>query len=176
MAESKQTDNDVQVVQEPIPRIRQENVTLDWEGIRSEELLQLKKSRSAKKGIITKVQNDVRSLMLDFANVDLVKSKLQELKGIVEDFNNAHAVYHEQLVDERDIEESNQYFDAVKLSTSDLAGEIANWIISSENASPKDSIINVTSRANSKLSRHSKSSSIFSVSSAKAKSAAKEQC
>ncbi|KAJ7385150.1 hypothetical protein OS493_017525 [Desmophyllum pertusum] len=111
-----------------------------------------------------------------------IKSKLQELKRIVEDLNNAHAVYHEQLVDVHDIEESNQYFDAMKLSTSDLAGKITNWIISSKNASPRlppeepspeDSISNVASCANSKLSHHSKSSSIGSISSAKAKAAAK---
>ena len=37
-------------------------------------------------------------LITDRANVDLVKVKLEELNVLVEDFRNAHAVYHNQLV------------------------------------------------------------------------------
>ena len=44
------------------------NSTLGWDGVQSEKLLQLKRSRSSKKGILTKAQNEIKGLMLNSNN------------------------------------------------------------------------------------------------------------
>ena len=87
----------------PNGRIKERNHTLDWEGIDSERLQALKQSRSATKDLVTKAQNDVRHLMRDSTNIELVKTKLEDLNLIVEDFNNAHHAYHQNLTDEHAI-------------------------------------------------------------------------
>ena len=53
----------------------------------------LKRTRGAKKGIVTKAQNEIRELMLDFGNIELVQRKVQ----ILQEFEGAYAAYHEQL-------------------------------------------------------------------------------
>ena len=174
-------------------RIKERNHTLDWEGIDSERLRALKQSRSATKGLVTKAQNDVRNLMRDSTNVELVKTKLEDLNLIVEDFNNAHHAYHQNLSDEHAIKESNEYFEAVNQSMADLVNEVARWIEPSINLpaetltsatveppelKPEDSVSNVGSRASTKLSRRSgsvtsRASRASSISAAKTKAAAK---
>ena len=180
MADSKQTDdmNDGQ-----LGRIRERNRTLDWEGIDFERLQTLKQARSAKKGLITKAQNDIRDLMLDFANVTVVKAKLEELKKIVDDFNEAHSAYHSQLTDERDLFESDEYSKAVNQSVTDLASDIASWVVSEDFATPRlslpprvkspkpeESVSNVGSKSSAVSSKASRSSS---VSAGKARAAAR---
>ena len=81
MAESKQITDEQN---EQSSRVRERNRTLDWEAIGLERLNALKQARSAQKGLVTKAQNEIRDLMLDFANVTVVKEKVDELKKIVD--------------------------------------------------------------------------------------------
>ena len=168
-----------------ISRVRQENITLDWEGVRSEKLLQLKRSRSSKKGILTKTQNEIQRLMLNSNNYDLVKDRIEEFKQFLQEFKDAHAAYHSQLRDENEIKESNNYYDATVRLGTDLARDVGNWISSTESQEelhPEDSVSNAGSRASSKFSRRSKKASTIgsrtssrasSISAAKVKAAAK---
>ena len=152
-------------------RNRERNRILDWEAIDLENLRKLKQARGAKKGLITKAQNGIKELMTDRANVDLGKVKLEELNVLVEDFRSAHAVYHNQLVEECDIDESHGYLKSVEQSITDLGGDIARWIVTSGtldpnddlvDLNPEDSISNAGSRAVSKHTRRSKPSSVGS--------------
>ena len=171
-----------------ISRVRLENITLDWDGIRSEKLLRLKRRRSSKKGVLTRVKNEIKGLMLNSGNYELVKYRIEEFKQFLQEFKEAHAAYHSQLSDENEIKESNEYYDTAVLLGTDLAHKVGNWISSTtvetrllrsqEDLHPEDSISNAGSRASSKLSRRSrKSSSIVSrtssISAAKTKAAAK---
>lgn len=140
-------------------------------------------ARSTKKGLVTKAQNEIRDLMLDFANVTVVKEKVDELKKVVDQFNEAHSTYHSQLREESDLVESDEYSQLVNNSVKELTGDIARWVASEEFTSSrfevpgfKDSVSNVGSKASgrSKLSSAaSKVSRSSSVSAAKAKSAAR---
>ena len=76
-------------VEEINPRIGERNCTLDWDGIDPESLDRLKRTRGAKKGIVTKAQNEIRELMLDFGNIELFKRKVQGLKKNLEEFESA---------------------------------------------------------------------------------------
>ena len=185
--QSKQITNFAQETPPTTARVRQENTTLDWDGIRSEKLLQLKKSRSSKKGIVTKAQNEIKDMMLNSYNAELVKGRIEEFKQLVQDFKDTHTAYHSQLRDEHEIEETNDYYDAVTLLATDLARYVANWMLSQtrspegselEELRPEDSISNAGSRVSSRSSRHSRRSSSIgsrtsSISAAKANAAAK---
>lgn len=80
MAESKKNE-DSELTEST--RIREPNRMLDWEGINSERLNQLKQTRSTKRGIITKAKNGIRELMLVFANIPVVNERVEEFKRIV---------------------------------------------------------------------------------------------
>lgn len=54
-------------------RVTEWNCTLDWPRIDSEGLKALKKARGARKGFVTKIHDEIRDLMIDFSNVDVVK-------------------------------------------------------------------------------------------------------
>ena len=170
-------------------RVRERNRTLDWEGIDSERQQAQKQARSAKKGLITRAQNEIRDLMLDFANVDVVKRKIEKLKQMRDSFNEIHSTYHSQLTEERDIIDSDEFSRAVNQSVTDLASDIANWVVSEEfmlaqssppphvqSPTPEDSVSRIGTRACG-CSRHSlassKASRSSSVSAAKAKAAAR---
>ena len=180
MADSKQI---IDEENEQSSRVRERNRTLDWEAIDSERLNALKQARSAKKDLVTKAQNEIRDLMLDFANVTVVKENVDELKKIVDQFNEAHSAYHSQLREESDLVESDEYSQLVNNSVKEVTGDIARWVASEEFASSrfevpgfKDSVSNVGSKASgrSKLSSAaSKVSRSSSVSAAKAKAAAR---
>ena len=110
--ESEQTTDGEHESLRTISRVRLENVTLDWDGVRSEKLLQLKRSRSSKKGILIKAQNEIKGLMLNSNNYNLVKDRIEEF---LQEFKEAHAAYHSQLRDENEIKESKDYYDAAVL-------------------------------------------------------------
>lgn len=180
MAESKKNE-DSELTEST--RIREPNRMLDWEGINSERLNQLKQTRSAKRGIITKAKNGIRELMLDFANIPVVNERVEEFKRIVYDFNEAHRAYHSQLKEECDLVESEEYSKAVNHSVAELTGEIARWVASEEfvlrpleSVTPQDSVSNVGSRTSVRSKRSSltsKTSRSSSLSAAKARAAAR---
>jgi len=191
--ESEQTTDGEHESLPTISRVRLENVTLDWDGVRSEKLRQLKRSRSSK-GILTKAQNEIKGLMLNSNNYNLVKDRIEEFKHLLQEFKEAHAAYHSQLRDENEIKVSNDYYDAAVLLGTDLARDVSNWISSTatetrllqEELRPEDSISNAGSHASSKSSHRSRKGSstgshasscasarASSISAAKTKGAAK---
>ena len=119
------------------------------------------------KGLFMKAQTAVRNLVRDSKNVELVKTKLEDLNLILEDFSNGHHTYHQNLTDEHAIKESNEYFETVSQLMADLVNEAARWIAPSINLpaemftsatveppefKSEDSVSNVGSRASTKLS------------------------
>ena len=75
------------------------------------------------KGPVTKALSEVRNWMLDCTNIVLVKEKLEDLKVVMDNFNNVHNAYHQNLNDEHCISESNEYSEAVNQLMSDLENE-----------------------------------------------------
>ena len=177
MAESEMID-----VNGKHERIRERNRTLNWDEIDSERLRALRQSRSAKKGLVTKAQNEVRNLMRISKDISLIEHKLEQAKVIIDDFNEAHDAYHQILTEELTISESNEYAETVNQSMIDLENEVHRWIAWSKanlpetlvlgtrevtDVRPEDSVSNIGSRAGSRVSHAS------SISAARAKAAAK---
>lgn len=147
--------------------VKERNRTPDWEGIDNERQQGQKQARSPKKGLITKAQNEIRDFMLDFVKVGVVKGKIEELKQTLDSFNEIHTTYHGSLTEEHDIIESDEYSRAVNQSVTDLAGDIANWVMSEEftlpqspppprvqSPKPEDSVSGINTRVSGR-SRHS---------------------
>ena len=134
----------------------------------SENLLRLKKKRSSKKGILTRVQNEIKGLILNSDNYDLVKDRIEEFKQLLQEFKEGHAAYHSHLRDENEIKELHEYYDTAVLLGTDLARNVGNCISSTtvetrllrsqKDLHPEDSISNVGSRASSKSSRRLRNS------------------
>ena len=159
---------------EPSSRLRQRNLTLDWEGIDAESLRNLRQARGRKKGIVTSAQEEIKQLMIDSSDALLVKEKLDHLHRAFQDFVRAHAEYHNRLKEECEIDESNEYFKSVEQANGRLACEISRWVVASnrtrsktpleekihgnDDVTPADSISN----AGSRQSRRSGSSSVRS--------------
>ena len=74
-------------------KIRKRNRRFDWQGINAENLgrKNLKEAIGCKKGVVTKVQREIRELMKDQANVSVLKEKLEQLKKAFKEFVSAHA-------------------------------------------------------------------------------------
>ena len=158
---------------------------LDWEAIRLETLVELKKARGCAKGIVTKNINEINNLMLDPRNVDIIRERTRELKQYVREFQNAHEAYHAQLRDEGEILESTRYYNTALDVVNDLEHRIDLWnteleardLIPDLQLEPEDSVSNAGSYSASRVSRRSSAgsrSSARSVSSARAKAAARK--
>ena len=72
-------------------KIRERNRRFDWQGINAENLGKLNEAIGCKKGVVTKVQREIRELMKDQANVSVLKEKLEQLKKAFKEFVSAHA-------------------------------------------------------------------------------------
>ena len=72
-------------------KIRERNRRFDWQGINAENLGKLNEAIGCKKGVVTKVQREIRELMKDQANVSVPKEKLEQLKKVFKEFVSAHA-------------------------------------------------------------------------------------
>ena len=111
---------------------RQPNKTLDRSGVQYERILQLKRSWSSAKGVVTKRQNELLKLMKDSNNVDQVRAKVLELELALRNFYEAHDKYHAVLTDDSDIEVSIEYFRSVKHMGTAVIKAFDTWLKSVE--------------------------------------------
>ena len=155
-----------------LPRSRKVNVTLDEEAVRAERILQLKKTRSGFKSVLTKKCNELSELLHREKNVDTVKMKIMELDQAFVNFKGAHDVYTKSLVEENSIMESREYFESVHCAVEELkerAGSRISELLftlmppAQVDILPEDSISqigsDIRSRASSARSKSSRSSS-----------------
>jgi len=109
-------------------RMRHPNVTIDQSQVTYERNLCLKASRSAAKGVITHRRNEAREMMSDFGNPYDIERKLVQLDEVITGFEAAHQVYHNQLDDQNEIEDSLEYYEVTMLLASDSKRIIEDWI------------------------------------------------
>ena len=81
------------------------------ENIEAERLHQALQSRSGAKGSFTRTVNKINDLMKDEANVNAVKTELQNLQRNFERFREYHDRYHSLLKNVEHIAQSNKYYD-----------------------------------------------------------------
>jgi len=77
---------------------------------RREIIRSLRIKRSSAKGVTTKRIHKLENLMNDYDNIDEVRKGVIALKSAFIDFKQSHNMYHTELSDEYDLEESNEYY------------------------------------------------------------------
>ena len=88
------------------------HLTLDEVAVRVERILQLKKTRSGFKSVLTKKRNEPSELLHTEKIVDAVKMKIMEFDQAFVNFKGAHDVYTKTLVEETSIMELSEYFES----------------------------------------------------------------
>ena len=77
------------------------------------DMNQLRKARSIAKGNVTRKANKVNELLTACDNAESVTKIANELDDVLKQFQNTHEAYHSVLTEEKDINDSNLYFDSV---------------------------------------------------------------
>ena len=107
-----------------LTRSRKVNMTLDEVAVRVERILQLKKTRSGFKSVLTKKRNEPSELLHTEKIVDAVKMKIMEFDQAFVNFKGAHDVYTKTLVEETSIMELSEYFESELRAVKELKKEL----------------------------------------------------
>ena len=103
------------------------------ENIEAERLHQALQSRSGAKGSFTRTVNKINDLMKDEANVNAVKTELQNLQRNFERFREYHDRYHSLLKNVEHIAQSNKYYDLTLATFRELDNRTQDWLLEYEN-------------------------------------------
>jgi hypothetical protein len=156
-----ETGQDEHEDQDASARSRNPNLTLDHEGIRYERSQQLRRNRSDAKGVVTKKIKELTELTTSVIDASEARIKAQEFKDVAVKFYLAHADYHVTIMDEYDLQDSEEYFHNETQRIEAFKRTLADWIHSLSNPNPSpleceinsnDSISNVGSKTRSRRS------------------------
>ena len=98
------------------------------EAVLSEQLYQLKQTRSGHKAVLTRKRNELLEIMKRDSNIDEKKLKSGELDEIFKTFATAHSNVQYQLNDEIEIQESDYYYKQELEQVQHLNRRIKLWI------------------------------------------------
>ena len=150
---------------------------------KEQSLEQLKAARSSAKSDVRGKVNKLNELMSARESADAVQRVQFELEKVLRDFKTAHEVYHSQIKNEKEREESSRYYNSLLELASELKREITSWLTepnarrmladTSAHILPDDSASNAGFR-DTFCTRSGLSSSVRSSASTKARSAAKK--
>ncbi|CAB4002409.1 Hypothetical predicted protein, partial [Paramuricea clavata] len=156
-----ETGQDEHADQDASARSRNPNLTLDHEGIRYERSQQLRRNRSAAKGVVTKKIKELTELTTSVIDASEARIKAQEFKDVAVKFYLANADYHVTIMDEYDLQDSEEYFHNETQRIEAFKRTLADWIHSLSNPNPSpleceinpnDSVSNVGSKTRSRRS------------------------
>ena len=134
-----------------------------------EERERLRKARSHSKGLITRLQNQLKELMWDLSNIEEVRCKVDELVTALRKFRAVHLRYHAKLDDEDEIEDSREYYAREEQKVNDMLRTIDVWIITAQTKiqqetvelgiRPEDSVSHISQNSRSTVSSKAKAKS-----------------
>ncbi|CAB4045106.1 Hypothetical predicted protein, partial [Paramuricea clavata] len=131
-----ETGQDEHEDQDASARSRNPKLTLDHEGIRYERSQQLRRNRSAAKGVVTKKIKKLTELTTSVIDASEARIKAQEFKDVAVKFYLAHADYHVTIMDEYDLQDSEEYFQNETQRIEAFKRTLADWIHSLSNPNP----------------------------------------
>lgn len=97
--------------------------------------VQLKASRKARKGIVTKEINAAERFMAE-DNIEEVRSKFDKIKKVFEEFEEAHESFHATVTEEDAVDESEEYFYKVQKDYVQAITSIKAWLTSEDRKAP----------------------------------------
>ena len=122
-------------------------VSRDDEKLKPEELLTMKRSRSALKGRITVILGDIDVALAD-EDVETLEELIEKVKTSLKSFSEKHKAYHEQVIlndDDVAITASTDYFSVVQFQVISKIKTARSFISDRNNSSSTSSIMNSTS-------------------------------
>ena len=125
-------DGEVSQATRSSSREKQPNVRLNFERIERARLQRLKNSKRGLLSTVTLPKNEIKDLIYDDNNLNLVKEKLQSLSQSFIKYSEAHQAYQDYAISvENIVAEQNQY-EAEEVLYSELASRINEWITEAE--------------------------------------------
>ena len=109
-------------------RSRKPNITLDMEGVLSENLRSLKNTRRGHLANVTANVNGVQELLSDDRNLQEVKEKLAAAEEAFLKFKDAHLNYAAEIGSEEDKIECDEYFTGEERKFRDFYWTTSDWI------------------------------------------------
>jgi hypothetical protein len=176
---------DNEITDETGDRAERLNLTLD-QAVESPE--QLRRSRSAAKGNITKKIKQLTELKANLQDASEARNKRHEFNDVVSKFYVAHERYHDTITDEYDLEDSHEYLQIEMRRIENFQRTLEEWITSlstkhrilDHDVKSDDSVSNTAYKSRSKTrnsvvsSRKTEASTRSSMANATAKKAALE--
>jgi chromosome segregation ATPase len=176
---------DNEITDETGDRAEPLNLTLD-QAVESPE--QLRRSRSAAKGNITKKIKQLTELKANLQDASEARNKRHEFNDVVSKFYVAHERYHDTITDEYDLEDSHEYLQIEMRRIENFQRTLEEWITSlstkhrilDHDVKSDDSVSNTAYKSRSKTrnsvvsSRKTEASTRSSMANATAKKAALE--
>ena len=92
---------------------------------------QKKVVRKNRKSALTREINNVRQFMAE-DNVTEVKTRLENVKSKFREFEKAHEEFHDPLTEEKDIDDSDDYFNQVHENYIKTLVNVKDWLLSNE--------------------------------------------
>ena len=134
--------------------------------VMSQRIIQLKRSRSGYRAILTRRQNELLELMNEKGNINEIKAKCSDIDEAFKKFDIAHNNIHSQLKENNEIDDSEYYYKQQYDQVKSLKHTVNLWILDveakikhqSDVLNPGDSVSQTSSRT-SKQSKSSTSSS-----------------
>lgn len=150
-------------------------MTSEQSNTKEKELKTLRAARRGRLGACTRKMNELKSLLGDGGNTENVVNGVEQLKGMLNEFKDAHAAVQMLLPDEIKENERVDWHDPKMETFEKFLQEVESWKRSSLDpqmlVEPHDSVSNVSKQFNkSKCSKQSKQSATSSsISSARLK-------
>ena len=142
------------------------NRTLTEKG-EKEQVRRLKQNRTNALAAITRKQTDIKRLMADRNNLDVVRTELNQFDVLCQHFCDAHNLYFDTLITPEERDRQSLHFDNKDNDNFEYRKSVVNWILECEarisNQLPEDRS-SVTKRSHRSRSSHtSRSSSVHSA-------------
>ena len=97
-----------------------------------ENIRRLKQKRTNALTAVSRTRTDINKLMTDRRNLDVVKTELNQLDSLCQQFHDAHNFYCEELKSPEEKENAYRYFDDKENDIFKYHKEVTNWILECE--------------------------------------------
>jgi hypothetical protein len=95
-----------------------------------------KKSRKARKGALTREINNLRQLMAE-DSADELTARLPNLKDKFAEFTKVHETFHKDLTEEKDIDDSEEYFEKAQNDYIEAVLTLKKWLATFKEQKPE---------------------------------------
>ena len=93
-----------------------------------ENVQRLRQKRTNALSVVTRKRTDIKKLMTDRNNVDVVKTEVVQLDRLSQQFHDAHNLYLDTLISPEEKENASHHFVGKENDIFEYRKEVVNWI------------------------------------------------